>query len=351
MKTFTDSGAFGGFTAPEIYDEGLVSYVYETHSGPRIWWEITYYIENEDTEPQYFILWDKWGGNLMALNAKPTAFVESTNTVTLSNGHSFVVDPNGYKAEIGSGFVITTTAGADEAVTTHGTAYITLHTGDKQEGTNPGKGKGTTKDGKSYDTDIRWEIGLLNPGESATLKIYVAPGKNPGGQLQFSSPGCLYINTGPRARVYEDETYHNRGFLYSIEDTNKLKVCVDTAVPILDEEEDEVGVAILFGSESQEDCLEMHIWINSADTDDIYDFTLMHAWREWDGLTWVFMWEYLYPDSIVVTGGMGEFHTTCIPIPQDSRYDIHEFSISLTGQAHGDHLDTDAPPYIQVVIP
>jgi hypothetical protein len=47
---------------------------------------------------------------------------------------------------------------------------------------------------------------------------------NPGKKLQFSSEGCYYINTGPRVRVYADADYTD--FMYAIDRTNKLKVCV-----------------------------------------------------------------------------------------------------------------------------
>ena len=225
LKQFVNSGAFGGFTPPTISCNGLCSVVYELHSGPRIWWQVDYYFENSeeylgdefDGEGHYFILWDKWGGNLMALPSQPTAFDDKTNTVTLQNGDIFKIDYNEYKKYVDEGIELTDSAG--------GSAWITLHTGDQQEGTNPGNGKGSNgKDGKSYDTDVRWEIGWLEPGESRTLTLYIAPGKNPGGKLQFSSPGCYYINTGPRVRVYADAGYED--FLYAIDRTNRLRVIV-----------------------------------------------------------------------------------------------------------------------------
>jgi len=224
-KQFTASGAFGGFTAPEIAADGLNSKVFELHSGPRIWWQVTYHVENTmeflggdyDGEGHYFILWDKWGGNLMALPSPPEAFNEKTNTVTLENANSFVINPSGYKAYVGNGIPLTDDAG--------GSAVITLHTGDQQQNTNPGTGRGTTKDGKSYDADIRWEIGWLDPGESRELVIYIAPGKNPAGKLQFSSPGCYCMNTGPRVRVYGDPDYED--FLYAIDRTIQLWVTVE----------------------------------------------------------------------------------------------------------------------------
>jgi len=112
-----------------------------------------------------------------------------------------------------------------------GIAYVTLHTGDQQQGTNPGKGKGTSKDGSSYDLDLRWEIGYLAPGQTATLTIIVAPGMNPGGQLMFTSTGISVINTGPVVRVYKDGTYADSAFMYTVPETNVLTVYVVTPKP------------------------------------------------------------------------------------------------------------------------
>ncbi|UCH32048.1 MAG: hypothetical protein JSV05_01240 [Candidatus Bathyarchaeota archaeon] len=234
LKQFTDSGAFDGFTAPMISVDGLGSMVYELHSGPRIWWQVTYHFENSeaflgedeyDGEGHYFILWDKWGGNLMALDSQPVAFDSETNMVTLENGEEFNINPrlgvtqDGYKGYIHPSLDISDLA-------SQGNAYISGHIGDQQQGTNPGRGRGShPRDGKSYDADIRWEIGWLAPGESAELVIYVAPGKNPGHKLQFSSPGIYWINTGPRVRVYGDSSYET--FLYAIDKTVQLYVDVE----------------------------------------------------------------------------------------------------------------------------
>ena len=86
-----------------------------------------------------------------------------------------------------------------------------LHTGDQQGKTNLGgkendkgkSGKDTTSDGNSYDVDIAWEIGWLEDEEEATLTIYVAPGLNPAGKLEFTSEGCTEINTGPVLRAWD----------------------------------------------------------------------------------------------------------------------------------------------------
>ncbi len=159
----------------------------------------------------------------MALGSPPVAFNQTTNIVTLADGSTFKIDPtltgNGtYRGYIGSGLNISNLA-------SQGQAWITMHLGDQQNGTNPGKGKGTTKDGSSYDTDITWYIGQVGVNQSVTLTVYIAPGKNPGGKLLFSSPGCFVINTGPRVRAYGN-TYNDADFLYAVERTNTLTVCV-----------------------------------------------------------------------------------------------------------------------------
>lgn len=224
-KQFTSSYGFCGFAAPEITDDGLNTTVVGLHSGPRISWNVTYYFANTeeflgsefDGEAHYFCMWDKWGGNLMALDSTPVAFNELTNIVTLADGTTFEINYAGYAAYIGNGLPFTDSRGRS--------AMITLHTGDLQQGTNPGKGKGTTKDGSSYDVDVVWNIGYLEPGQSASLTIVIAPGKNPAGKLQFSSPGFNWINTGPRTRVYGDADFTD--FLYAIDQTIQLGVMVE----------------------------------------------------------------------------------------------------------------------------
>jgi hypothetical protein len=241
LKQFTGAFAINGsgFEPPTIDDGGVHSDVVGLHSGPRIFWEVTYFFENTldflgddfDGECHYFTMWDKWGGNLMVLDSPPVAFNETTNEVMLANNQSFDINPRlnvnqgGYKDYVHPSLDIS-------GLASQGDAWITLHSGDQQEGTNPGKGGGShPKDGKSYDADIRWDIGLLCPGESATLTVIVAPGKNPGGKLQFSSPGCLLINTGPRVRVYADDGYANEDFMYAVSRTNQLEVCAEDFPP------------------------------------------------------------------------------------------------------------------------
>lgn len=157
----------------------------------------------------------------MALDSCPTGFDPVTNVVTLANGVPFDINPRlesplGYRGYIGDGRPL---------APSKGTAMITLHKGDQQEGTNPGKGNGATKDGRSYDADVRWDIGLLAPGASATLDIRIAPGKNPGGVLMFSESGTCVINTGPRIRVYADAAFTD--FLYAVDNTVQLTVIVN----------------------------------------------------------------------------------------------------------------------------
>jgi hypothetical protein len=237
LKQFTGSGSLCPYDTPLLYTGAYLSPLFSsteyTKSGPNIWWEVTYSITNEDDEAHNYILWDKWGGNLLILNSTPTEFTgyEKKNNpglLTLANGKSFYIDYNGYSGYVGSQM--------DFDTASQGNAFATLHSGDQQEGTNPGKGKGSTKDGKAYDVDIRWEIGELQPGETATLTIILAPGINPGGQLQFSSPGCYTVNTGPRVRVYADldgdgDPYEDEEFQYSVDKTNNLYICADCPVP------------------------------------------------------------------------------------------------------------------------
>jgi hypothetical protein len=225
-KRFTSAFAINGFTAPTILDGGLNTSVVGLYSGPRIFWVVTYFFSNTedfmgpqyDGEGHYFRLWDKWGGNLMVLDSQPTAFNPKTNIVTLANGESFDIKPGtgGYKDYVGTGLSFTDSNGNP--------ATATLHTGDQQQGTNPGKGGGTTNDGSSYDMDLVWDIGYLSPGGNASLSIIVAPGKNPAGKLEFTKPGFRTINTGPRVRVYEDAAFTD--FLYALDRTVQLGVIV-----------------------------------------------------------------------------------------------------------------------------
>jgi hypothetical protein len=202
-------------------------------SGPYLYFNVTYYFENSlnflgedfDGQAHTFTLWDKWGGNLLALGSKPASFNPAkngpnANRLTLEDGSSFKIDPklNGpdsYRGYIGEGLDISDLA-------SQGEAWITMHLGDQQGDTNPGKGKGSNKDGKSYDTDVVWYIGELGVDESATISLIIAPGKNPAGQLQFSSPGCTVINTGPVVRAHS-ANYEN--FLYAVKG-NSLTVFV-----------------------------------------------------------------------------------------------------------------------------
>jgi hypothetical protein len=234
VKEFTSSGALNGYTAPAISPDHLSSYVYQVKTGPSIWWVVTYTVTNKESVGHYYIVWDKWGGNLMVLGSTPTAFDTGTKQLTLFDGNKFIINYAGYAGTyIGTSGLVFNSITAEGLGTANGIAYITLHTGDQQNGTNPGKGKGTTKDGKSYDMDLRWEIGWLDPDETATLTIIVAPGMNPSGQLMFTGTGTNIINTGPVVRVYKysDPLYANTAFLYTVPITNQLTVYVVTPMP------------------------------------------------------------------------------------------------------------------------
>jgi hypothetical protein len=234
LKQFTGvtvlpEGIPHGFNATLV--NGTNVNVYGLKTGPKVYFNITYYFENSlnflgdsfDGQAHNFTLWDKWGGNLMALGSPPVAFNQQSNVVTLADGSIFDIHPratgtSSYRGYIGNGLDISDLA-------SQGEAWITMHLGDQQNGTNPGKGKGNSNDGNSYDTDTVWYIGELGVNQSATLTLFIAPGKNPGGQLEFTSLGCTVINTGPRVRAYGD-TYDNEDFLYAVDRTNTLTVCV-----------------------------------------------------------------------------------------------------------------------------
>jgi hypothetical protein len=236
IKTFTGAGSFGGYTEPVITEGGMSTKVFELHTGPQIWWEITYYFENSesfigddfDGLSHYFTMWDKWGGNLMVLDSPPVAFNPETNIVTLANDESFDIDPKaesgGYRDYIGEDGIEIVISGTESV-------WITPHAGDQQEGTNPGKGGKKADKSRSYDMDVVWEMGEVDVDEVKMMTLYVAPGMNPGGKLQFSSPGCMYINTGPRVRAYDGPEYLDDEFLWSVSKTNQLEVCV--AYPLM----------------------------------------------------------------------------------------------------------------------
>ena len=228
LKQFTAVGTLLGGDA-ELVNETHVA-VYGLKTGPTVYFTVTYYFENSlnflgddyDGQAHNFTLWDKWGGNLLALGSPPDSFSLPDN-LTLADGNSFSINPrdtgaDSYRGYIGDGLDISNLA-------SQGEAWITMHLGDQQNMTNPGEGEGTSKDSTSYDTDVVWYIGELADGQSATLTLYIAPGMNPGRQLEFTSTGCKVINTGPRVRAY-GATYENEDFLYAGERTNTLTVCV-----------------------------------------------------------------------------------------------------------------------------
>jgi hypothetical protein len=232
LKQFTGSGTLGD-TPPEGPFPGITSTIYETKTGPQIWWEVTYSVTNEDDEPHYYTLWDKWGGNLLILGGYPTDYEPGTGkkeagTLTLNNAPAFKIDYTGYSVYLDTHGDISDNIDYDPSHTPSPTdgAWMSIHTGDQQEETNPGKGKKNTKDGNSYDVDIRWNIGWLEPGETQRLIVYLAPGINPGGVLQFSSFDTYVVNTGPRVRAYETSDYANDAFLYSWDWTNQLTINV-----------------------------------------------------------------------------------------------------------------------------
>ena len=234
LKQFTGSGALNGFDVPDGDFPGITSTINQIKTGPQIWWEVTYSVTNEDDGGHYYTLWDKWGGNLLILGSHPTDYTpgskrKEAGTVILADGASFKIDSNGYNTYLDGNGDITSNINHAATHIPSGTdgAWLSMHTGDQQEGTNPGKGKKNDKDGKSYDVDVRWNIGWLEPGESQTLTVYLTPGINPGGVLQFSSYGTNVVNTGPRVRAYETYNYENNEFLYSWDWSNQLTIIAE----------------------------------------------------------------------------------------------------------------------------
>jgi len=53
----------------------------------------------------------------------------------------------------------------------------------------------TTK-GKSEKVFLTWNIGTLNPGETAILRFVISTDKNPAGKQEYTSPGCYELNSG-----------------------------------------------------------------------------------------------------------------------------------------------------------
>ena len=201
-------------------------------SGPYIYFNVTYYFENSlnflgdnfDGQAHKFLLWDKWGSNLLSLGSVPVAFDPSkgVSALTLADGSEFTIDPKAkgagtYRGYIGDGLDISDLA-------SQGNAWIKMHLGDQQSGTNPGKGK-VSKDGQSYDTDVVWDMGEVGVNQNATLSLIIAPGMNPGRQLEFTSSGCKVINSGPLLRSY-DNNYNDEELLYAVKGTNTLSVYV-----------------------------------------------------------------------------------------------------------------------------
>jgi len=237
LKQFTDVGVLpegqsAGFNA-ELFNQTQVE-VTGLKSGPFTYFYVTYYFENSvnflgdnfDGQAHNFTLWDKWGSNLLALGSEPIVFdpTKNQNLLTLADASSFKIDPrlqgtDSYRGYIGEGLDISNLA-------SQGEAWITMHLGDQQNKSNPGRGKGTTKDGTSYDADIVWYIGELDINQNATLTLIIAPGKNPGGQLLFNKLGYNVINAGPRLRAYAN-TYNDQDFLYSAQRTNTLTINVE----------------------------------------------------------------------------------------------------------------------------
>ena len=60
----------------------------------------------------------------------------------------------------------------------------------------------TTK-GKSEKVFLTWEIGTLNPGETAILRFVVSTDENPAGKQEYTSPGCYELNSGAVLKFFD----------------------------------------------------------------------------------------------------------------------------------------------------
>lgn len=60
--------------------------------------------------------------------------------------------------------------------------------------------------GKSKQYRLTWNVGALDPGESATLSLSVCTGKNPASKQEFTSPGWHVLNSGATAKWINDDT-------------------------------------------------------------------------------------------------------------------------------------------------
>jgi hypothetical protein len=76
---------------------------------------------------------------------------------------------------------------------THGTVSNTT-TEDKSKG--PAKGKPDKRKGTSEKVFLTWEIGDLDPGETARLILLVSTDLNPAGHQEYTSPGIYELNSG-----------------------------------------------------------------------------------------------------------------------------------------------------------
>jgi hypothetical protein len=61
----------------------------------------------------------------------------------------------------------------------------------------------TTK-GKTEKVFLEWDVGSLQPGESATLMLLMATDLNPGGKQEYTSTGCYMLNSGATLKYYMD---------------------------------------------------------------------------------------------------------------------------------------------------
>ena len=100
LKFFAEAGSLSDGYTVEL-NSPISSNVTGLYSGPQVWWKVTYYVNNTYGDPYYFTLWDKWGGNLMALGSQPSSFDIGTNELTLEDASAFNINYDGYGDYIG----------------------------------------------------------------------------------------------------------------------------------------------------------------------------------------------------------------------------------------------------------
>jgi len=56
--------------------------------------------------------------------------------------------------------------------------------------------------GATQKVHLLWDVGNLNPGDHVELIIEIYTDLNPGGQQEYTSPGCYALNSGATLKFY-----------------------------------------------------------------------------------------------------------------------------------------------------